>query len=112
MNVLKVLRVLLDDPTGEHYGLEIGQAAGLRGGSLYPVLGKLEDAHLVTSAWEDTDPAEAGRPRRRLYKLSSEGVEYARQALAEAQQDLTPSDQRAPGWGRTAGFPVPGGASA
>jgi PadR family transcriptional regulator PadR len=111
MNVLKVLKVLLEDPTAEHYGLEIGQAAGLRGGSLYPVFGRLEDARLVVSRWEDTDPSEAGRPRRRLYKLTSEGVEYARQAIAEAQQDLTPRDEQASGWGRTAGFPAPGGAS-
>jgi PadR family transcriptional regulator len=111
MNVLKVLRILLEDPTIEHYGLEVGRAAGLRGGSLYPVFGKLEDARLVTSRWEDTDASEAGRPRRRLYRLTPEGVEYARQALAEAQQSLTPNQQPAPGWGRTAGFPAPGGAS-
>jgi PadR family transcriptional regulator, regulatory protein PadR len=112
MNVLKVLRVLLEDPTSEHYGLEVGQAAGLRGGSLYPVFGRLEDAGLLVSRWEDSDPAEAGRPRRRLYKLSSEGVAYARQAIAEAQQDLAPRREQAPGWGRTAGFPARGGATA
>jgi PadR family transcriptional regulator, regulatory protein PadR len=111
MNVLRVLRVLLEDPTAERYGLEVGLAAGLRGGSLYPVFGRLEDAKLVTSRWEDTDPSEAARPRRRLYRLTTEGVEYARQALAEAQQDLALRDQHAPGWGRTAGFPAPGGAS-
>lgn len=112
MNVLKVLRVLLEDPTREHYGLEIGQAVGLRGGSLYPVFGRLEDAGMLVSRWEDTDPSEAGRPRRRLYKLTSEGVVYARRAIAEAQQDLTPRHEQASGWGGTAGFPVPGGATA
>jgi PadR family transcriptional regulator, regulatory protein PadR len=112
INVLRVLRVFLDDPTAERYGLEVGQAAGLRGGSLYPVFGRLEDAGLLTSRWEDTDPSEVGRPRRRLYRLSTEGVEHARQALAEVHQSLTPSEQHAPGWGRTAGFPAPGGASA
>lgn len=112
VNVLRVLRVLLEDPTAECYGLEIGRAVGLRGGSLYPLLGRLEDAGLVVSRWEDTDPSMAGRPRRRLYRLSTEGVERARVAIAEAQQDLAPGEQAAPGWGRTAGLPAPGGASA
>jgi PadR family transcriptional regulator PadR len=112
LNVLKILRVMLENPTAEHYGLEVGKAAGLRGGSLYPVLMKLENAGLVVSAWEEADPSEAGRPRRRMYRLTSEGVEYARQALAEAQQSLTASQEHAPAWGRTAGFPAPGGASA
>jgi PadR family transcriptional regulator PadR len=112
MNVLKVFRELLEDPTTERYGLEIGLATGLRGGSLYPVLGRLEDARYVTSRWEDTDPAETGRPRRRLYRLSPNGVVYARQALAEAQQNLAPQDERAAGWGRVPGVPAPGGASA
>jgi PadR family transcriptional regulator PadR len=112
LNVLKILRLMLENPTAEHYGLEVGKAAGLRGGSLYPVLMKLENAGLVVSAWEETDPSEAGRPRRRMYRLTSEGVEYARQALAEAQQSLTASQAHAPAWGRTAGFPAPGGASA
>jgi hypothetical protein len=47
-----------------------------------------------------------------MYRLTTEGVEYARQALAEAQQDLTFREQHTPGWGRTAGFPAPGGAGA
>jgi PadR family transcriptional regulator PadR len=112
LNLLKILRVLLEDPTAEHYGLEVGKAAGLHGGSLYPVLMKLEHAGLVVSAWEQIDPSEAGRPRRRMYRLTPDGVEYARQALAEAQQSLASSQGRAPAWGRTPGFPVPRGASA
>jgi PadR family transcriptional regulator, regulatory protein PadR len=112
INVLRILRVFLEDPTVECYGLEVGQAAGLRGGSLYPVFGRLEDAGLLTSHWEETDPSEAGRPRRRLYRLTTEGVVYARQAIAEAQQSLTPGREHAPGRARTPGLPVPGRASA
>lgn len=119
MNLLKVFHVLLQDPSAEHYGLEIGKAAGLSGNGLYPVLMRLERAHLVVSRWEETDPSEAGRPRRRLYRLTSEGAEFARQALQEAQQSLalpgedTPaSREEMPSKGRASGFPVPGGASA
>jgi PadR family transcriptional regulator PadR len=106
MNMLKVLRVLLEDPMAEHWGLELGRAAGLAGGSLYPLLLRLEQSGVLVSAWEDADPSEAGRPRRRLYRLTGEGAEYARQALREAQRSVTP------GWGNVPGFPVPGGASA
>jgi DNA-binding PadR family transcriptional regulator len=112
LNLLKILRVLVEHPTAEHYGLEVGQAAGLSGGSLYPLLMRLERAGLLVSHWEDTDPSEAGRPRRRLYRLTTGGAEFAREALRDAQQSVTPSQERAPAWGRTPGFPVPGGASA
>jgi PadR family transcriptional regulator, regulatory protein PadR len=112
MNLLRVLRVLLEDPTAEHYGLEVGKAAGLSGGSLYPLMMRLEKARLVVSCWEDTDPSEAGRPRRRLYRLNTEGAEFARQALQDAQQSLATTREQTPAWGRTPGFPVPGGAPA
>jgi PadR family transcriptional regulator PadR len=106
LNMLRVLAVLFEDPMAEHYGLEIGKAAGLAGGSLYPLLLRLEQSRVLVSRWEDTDPSEAGRPRRRLYRLTSEGAEFARQALQEAQRSVTP------GWGQALRFPVPGGASA
>jgi PadR family transcriptional regulator, regulatory protein PadR len=112
LNLLKILRVLLEDPTVERYGLEIGKAAGVSGSGLYPVLMRLETSGVVTSAWEDADPSESGRPRRRMYRLTPTGLAYARQALAEAQQSLTSTQQHAPDWGRPAGLPAPGGASA
>jgi PadR family transcriptional regulator PadR len=106
MNLLKVLCVLLEDPTASHYGTEIGKSARLSGGSLYPLLLRLEQAGVLESNWENVDPSEVGRPRRRLYRLTGEGAKYARQTLQEAQQSLTPGSGRIP-W-----FPAPGGASA
>jgi PadR family transcriptional regulator, regulatory protein PadR len=104
--ILKVLKVLLDDPASKHYGLEIGKAAGLPSGSIYPLLMRLEQAGWLESEWEKVDPKAAGRPRRRMYQLTGQGMEVGRQALEEAQRDL------ALGLGRTPGFPLPGGASA
>jgi PadR family transcriptional regulator PadR len=103
---LKVFKVLLEDPAGRHYGLEIGKVAGLPSGSIYPLLMRFEQAGWLTSDWEDVDPKAAGRPRRRLYQLTGQGAEVGRRALEEAQREL------APGFGRTPGFPLPGGASA
>jgi PadR family transcriptional regulator PadR len=51
-------------------------------GTLYKALGRLEEFGLVTSHWEDAAAAE-GRPRRRLYELTGQGVRAAERALAD-----------------------------
>ncbi len=51
-------------------------------GTLYKALGRLEEFGLLTSRWEDPAAAE-GRPRRRLYELTSQGVHLAEQAHAD-----------------------------
>ena len=43
-------------------------------GTLYKALGRLADAGLLEYRWEDAEPALAeGRPRRRLYQITSAG---------------------------------------
>ena len=79
-----VLRALLADPSRELYGLEIGTAADLPSGTVHPILARLEGVGWLESRWEDVDPREQGRPARRYYRLTSAGVEAARQALAAA----------------------------
>lgn len=83
---LRVLSVLLDDPADRYYGLEISKQAGLATGSIYPILVRLEQAGWITSEWEGIDPAVEGRRPRRYYRLTSSGVERARQALDQAQR--------------------------
>lgn len=77
-----VLRAMLAEPTREMYGLQIGQAAELPSGTVHPILARLEGWGWLESRWEDIDPAKEGRPRRRYYRLSAEGAECARTALA------------------------------
>jgi DNA-binding PadR family transcriptional regulator len=77
-----VLRALLAEPTQEMYGLQIGQVAELPSGTIHPILARLEGCGWLESRWEDIDPVKEGRPRRRYYRLSAEGAEYARRALA------------------------------
>ena len=50
-------------------------------GTLYKALGRLEEFGLLSSRWEDAPPE--GRPRRRLYELTGQGVRVAEQALAD-----------------------------
>ncbi len=85
-----VLRALLEDPEGQHYGLEIAKSAGLATGSLYPILARLEQAGWVESRWEVIDQKAEGRPRRRYYSLTRDGAVQARQALAETFERLAP----------------------
>jgi PadR family transcriptional regulator, regulatory protein PadR len=77
-----VLRALLKNPTRELYGLQICHEAGLPTGTIHPILARLESAGWLESRWEDVDPHEQGRPRRRYYRLSPDGAELARLALA------------------------------
>jgi PadR family transcriptional regulator, regulatory protein PadR len=93
-----VLRTMLSDPSQELYGVEIGQAAGLPSGTVHPILARLEGVGWLSSRWEEIDPRAEGRPARRYYKLTPDGLELARAALARAYQASAP-----PAWLRPLG---------
>jgi DNA-binding PadR family transcriptional regulator len=57
-------------------------------GTLYKALGRLEEFGLLSSRWEDAAPE--GRPRRRLYELTGQGVRVAERARADKQTDRRP----------------------
>jgi len=88
--MLRLLRVLVDDPLTPRYGLELSREAGLKSGTIYPSLTRLETARWVESEWEDIDPSVAGRPRRRLYRLTAAGEQAARAALDHERAMLSP----------------------
>jgi PadR family transcriptional regulator, regulatory protein PadR len=75
---------MLAEPTRETYGLKICQDAGLPSGTIHPILARLERLGWAESRWEEADPQEEGRPRRRYYRLTEDGAERARIALAQA----------------------------
>jgi PadR family transcriptional regulator len=76
-----VLDALLADGCGDHYGLAIATQTGLKPGTLYPILARLEACGWLTSFWEQVDEHEAGRPRRRYYRLTGVGINGARGVL-------------------------------
>lgn len=78
---LDVLGALLGE-TDALWGLRIVGATGRPAGSVYPILERLERAGWVASQWED-DPGRPG-PRRRLYRLTTDGAEAARAAVSRA----------------------------
>jgi len=92
-----VLWALLELPARERYGLELGQAAGLASGTVHPILARLEAQGWLESSWEQIDPREQGRPRRRYYRLTSDGAERAREALARAYTSTATITRLRPG---------------
>ncbi|MFI1994793.1 PadR family transcriptional regulator [Actinoplanes sp. NPDC020271] len=82
---LLALRVLLDDPERERYGLDLAVEAGLEPGTVYPILVAFETVGWLASREEDIDVHREGRPRRRYYRLTAAGVTAARAAVAAAQ---------------------------
>jgi PadR family transcriptional regulator len=94
---LAVLAELCATPSRWRHGYDIARETGLKSGTLYPVLIRLADRGLLEARWEDEQPP--GRPRRHLYRLTSEGLATATAALAQA-----PSTGKTP-----TGAPVGGG---
>jgi PadR family transcriptional regulator, regulatory protein PadR len=92
-----VLRALLDHPADELYGLEICAKAGLPSGTIHPILARLEKIAWLESRWEEADPREQGRPRRRYYRLSPDGAERARVALARVTESTAALRRLRPG---------------
>lgn len=82
--VERVLAAMMTDSDADHYGLELMGVTGLASGSLYPILLRLRKAGWVEARWEDIDPVAEGRPPRRYYRLTPDGVRSATRALAKA----------------------------
>ena len=80
-----VLRELMADPSRSMYGLELCAAAGLPSGTIHPILARLERFGWLESHWEEVDPHEKGRPRRRYYRLDPNSVSAVQSALHRAE---------------------------
>jgi DNA-binding PadR family transcriptional regulator len=66
------------------HGYELSEQCGLQSGTLYPILMRLSDRGMLESRWEPS-PHE-GRPPRRLYRLTAEGVAHAREQAPEKRR--------------------------
>jgi DNA-binding MarR family transcriptional regulator len=82
LQTLRVLEAFLENPTDQLSGADIHQRCGIASGTLYPILLRLESAGWFVSRWESIDPSTAGRPRRRLYRLTSTGLKRASEVFA------------------------------
>ncbi|GII64941.1 hypothetical protein Skr01_50260 [Sphaerisporangium krabiense] len=89
--VVTLLRVFLEDPGEERYGYDLMKETGFPSGKIYPLLARLRGAGWLVVVEEDIDPAVAGRPARRGYRLTDEGIQVARLELAKLSERLRPS---------------------
>jgi len=64
------------------HGYELSELTALKSGSLYPILMRLSDRGVLEAKWEPSP--HPGRPPRRLYRLTAQGVSYAIDQTSEA----------------------------
>jgi len=74
---VSLLAVLAEEPRSWRYGYELSQETQLESGTLYPILMRLSDRGVLESKWESS--AQAGRPPRHMYRLTPQGVAYAKE---------------------------------
>jgi PadR family transcriptional regulator, regulatory protein PadR len=72
--VAAVLDALTVDAGGDHWGFEIIKRTGIKSGTVYPILARLEASGWVTSGWANDS---SSGPRRRYYRLTGEGEKAA-----------------------------------
>jgi PadR family transcriptional regulator, regulatory protein PadR len=94
-------RVLLALQQGVRYGFDIAEVAGLRGGTVYPILRRLEEEGLAQSSWEPPEIGrEQGRPPRKYYRLLPAARPLVRKARERfpfplgSTSDLNPGGDR------------------
>jgi PadR family transcriptional regulator PadR len=74
-----VLRALIAQD-GETYVRQISNTAGLPSGTVAPILIRLNEAGWVEGRGEEGNPGILGRPLRRYYRLTDEGLKIATEA--------------------------------
>lgn len=80
---LRLFALMAPDPGAWWWDTKISAELGVRSGTIYPLLARLESAGWLESSWEKIDPRVQGRPRRRLYRLTADGIRIATDALNE-----------------------------
>jgi len=79
---LRVLESFVARPLDWRYGYELSRHTGLKSGTLYPILMRLEKYGLLEASWVATQD---GVPPRHTYRLTPNGLELVRTQLAEAR---------------------------
>jgi DNA-binding PadR family transcriptional regulator len=71
-----VLAALADAGGGWVHGYDLCRQAGVKSGTLYPLLIRLEAQGHLQAEWQP--PSEPGRPPRHAYRLTDSGRQLAR----------------------------------
>jgi PadR family transcriptional regulator, regulatory protein PadR len=79
---VQVLREFLDTPLEWRHGYDLSRSSALKSGTLYPILIRLTENHLLETKWE---AAATGKPPRHMYRLTHAGKRFAKECVAEAR---------------------------
>lgn len=75
-----LLAALLDARDHWSHGYELASLTGVKSGTLYPLLVRLEAQGYLEAEWRQ--PVVSGRPPRHAYRLTAAGVRLARSETA------------------------------
>ena len=75
-----VLAILAEADRDWRHGYELVRQAGVKSGTLYPLLIRLEAQGYLEAEWQA--PAAPGRPPRHAYRLTASGMQLAREKAA------------------------------
>jgi PadR family transcriptional regulator PadR len=81
---LLLFRAFLGRQGDWRYGYDLSRETGLKSGTLYPALMRLEDQGLLETRWEEA--AQRGRPPRHMYRLNGAGAAAAQNALRDGER--------------------------
>lgn len=94
-NVVAIFNTMLERPRKAWYGLELAESAEIGSATIYAAMTRMERAGMLRAYWEDVDPSDVGRPRRRLYELTGAGERAGRKALREYRPRVRRSQEAA-----------------
>lgn len=88
-----LLAALLDAREHWSHGYELASLTGIRSGTLYPLLIRLEAQGYLEAEWQQ--PAASGRPPRHGYRLTVAGQRFARGDGASPDRAVATGELRA-----------------
>jgi DNA-binding PadR family transcriptional regulator len=59
-------------------------------GTLYPILGRLEKEGWIVGQWEKEAPSDLGRPRRKEFRFTGDGLTQAKDELIKREKNNLP----------------------
>ena len=91
LQTMLVLSAMLSDPAKRRYGLELCEKTGQPGGTIYPILARLEHYGWIEGHKESAaEHLAEGRRARYYYTLTDEGAVRASAALEQARRSRGP----------------------
>jgi DNA-binding PadR family transcriptional regulator len=87
---LRLLLALAVAPGAELCGADLARDVELTSGGVYIALHDLARAGWLESRWEEGDPKRLGRPLRRYYRVTPEGLEQTVAGVLESHPAFKP----------------------